>query len=102
MAAKMFAVLAATLLVGAVAVGTLGPQDLSLGEALTGLDRLRFAAVEQYVRGHLSAWLWDHPIRALLVRPPWLLPTALGVLFAGVAMTTATSQKAPNSRRRRS
>ena len=35
MAAKILAVLSAALLVGAVAVGTLGPQDMSLGEVLT-------------------------------------------------------------------
>ena len=32
MAAKILAVLSAALLVGSVAIGTLGPQDMSLGE----------------------------------------------------------------------
>ncbi len=102
MAAKILAVLSAALLVGSVAVGTLGPQDMSLGEVLTGLDHLRFEAVETYFRTNISAWIWEHPVKSLLVRPPWLLPAVIGVLLAGVAMTTATSQKAPNSRRRRS
>ena len=102
MVAKILAVLSAVLLVGAIAVATLGPQDLSLGEALNTVDHLRFAAVEGFVRSHLSAWFWEHPVTSLLVRPPWLLPAALGVLLAGAAMTTASSQKAPNSRRRRS
>ena len=102
MVAKILAVLAATLLVGAVAVGTLGPQDMSLGEALNTVDHIRFAAVETYVRTHVSAWLWEHPLASLLVRPPWLVPAAMGVLLAGAAMTLATTQKAPNSRRRRS
>ena len=102
MVAKILAVLAATLLVGAVAVATLGPQDISLGEALNAIDHIRFAAVEAYIRAHVSAWLWEHPVTSLLVRPPWLLPAAIGVLLAGAAMTMATSQKAPNSRRRRS
>ena len=102
MAAKILAVLSAALLVGAVALGTLGPQEMNLGETLTALDHIHYAAVEDYVRTHISAWLWEHPVRSLLVRPPWLLPAAVGVLLAGAAMTTATSQKAPNSRRRRS
>ncbi len=102
MLAKIFAVLSATLLVGAVAVGTLGPQDISLGEALSAIDHFRYEAVESFVRSHLSAWLWEHPVTSLLVRPPWLLPAALGVLLGGAAMTMANSQKAPNSRRRRS
>ena len=100
--AKILAVLAAALLVGSIALATLGPQEMSLGEVLNALDHLRFAAVEAYVRTHISAWVWDHPVRSLLVRPPWLLPATVGVLLAGAAMTTATSQKAPNSRRRRS
>ncbi len=102
MAAKILAVLSATLLVGAVAIGTLGPQEMTLGDALTALDHLRFAAVEAYFRTNISSWVWEHPVQSLLVRPPWLLPAAIGVLLGGVAMTTATSHKAPNSRRRRS
>ena len=100
--AKILAVLAATLLVGSVALATLGPQDMSLVEALNMLDHLRFSTVEAYFRGHVSAWFWDHPLHALLVRPAWLVPAAAGVLLAGAAMSTATAQKAPNSRRRRS
>ncbi len=102
MLAKILAVMAATLLVGSIAVATLGPQDITLGEALNAFDHLHFASVEAYVRTHVSAWLWERPVTSLLVRPPWLLPAAIGVLLAGAAMTTATSQKAPNSRRRRS
>jgi hypothetical protein len=102
MLAKVFAVVAAIMLVGAVAAGTLGPPDTSLGEALTSLDHLRVAAVEAYIRIHLSAWFWDHPVRALMGRPVWLVPACVGVLFAGGAMTAASLQKAPTSRRRRS
>ena len=102
MVAKVLAVLSAALLVGAVALATLGPQEMSLGDALNALDHLRFAAIEGYVRTHLSTWFWEHPVTALLVRPPWLPPAVAGLLLAGAAMTAASSQKAPNSRRRRS
>ncbi|WP_158742696.1 hypothetical protein [Acidisphaera sp. L21] len=99
---KILAVLSATMLVIAVAVATLGPQEMSLAEALTALDNMRYTAVEAYFRLHISAWIWEHPVRALLVRPPWLVPAAAGVLLGGAAMTMASTQKAPNSRRRRS
>ena len=102
MLARILAVVAAVMLVGAVAAGTLGRPDLSLGEALASLDHLKLAAVQAYVHAHWSAWLWDRPIRALLDRPVWLLPVAAGLLFAGGAMTAASMHKAPNSRRRRS
>ncbi len=102
MLAKVLAVIAAVMFVGAVAAGTLGPPDMSLGEALASLDHLRVTAVEAYVRIHLSAWLWDHPVRAVMERPVWLLPACAGLLFAGGSMTAASLQKAPTSRRRRS
>jgi hypothetical protein len=101
MLSKVFAVIAAMLLVGAVAAGTLAPPDMSLGEALTSLDNLRITAVEAYVRAHISAWLWDYPVRAFMERPVWLLPAAAGLLFAGGSMTAASMQKAPTSSRRR-
>jgi hypothetical protein len=102
MLAKTLAVLSALLLVGSVALGTLGPQDMSLGEALTAADHVRVLAVETWVRGHLSAWVWEHPTIAVLARPIWMVPAAIGLLLAGAAMTAATSRKAPTSRRRRS
>ena len=102
MVAKILAVIAAVMLVGAVAAGTLGPPDMSLGEALASLDHLRVTAMEAYIRTHLSAWFWDHPVRAVMDRPVWLLPACAGLLFAGGAMTAASLQKAPASRRRRS
>ena len=102
MLAKILAVLSAALLVGAVALGTLGPPDFSLGDALSAADHVRMAAVEAWVRARVSSWVWSHPVAALLARPLWLAPAAVGLLLAGGAMTAATSQKAPNSRRRRS
>ncbi len=102
MVAKVLAVLAAILLVGAVAVATLGPPDITLGEALAMIDRVRLAATEHYVRTHLSVWFWEHPLTALSVRPLWLIPAALGLIFAGAATTVATMPNATTTRRRRS
>ncbi len=102
MIAKTLAVLAAMLLVAAVALGTLMPADLSLGEALDAVARLQLSATEAFVRAHVSAWLWDRPLRALLVRPTWMLPAAAGLISAGAAMTAASRQKAAPSRRRQS
>ncbi len=100
--AKTLAVLAAMLLVGAVAIGTLGPEDMTLGEGLAALDQFRLAAAERFVRAHMSAWLWEHPLKAVLARPLWLLPAAFGLILAGGSATAATTERAPNSRRRRS
>lgn len=100
--AKIFAVSAAVLLVCAVAVGTLGPDNMSLGEGIASLDKISLADVERYVRDHFSAWLWDHPVKALLGRPLWLIPASISLICAGAAATAATNRGALNSRRRRS
>ncbi len=100
--AKTFAVLAAVFLVGAVAIAALGPDDLSLGDGLAAIDQFRLAALERFVRTHLSGWIWDHPVKGLLMRPIWLLPAAFGLIFAGASATAVTSSNALNSRRRRS
>jgi hypothetical protein len=102
MLAKVLAVIAAVFLVGSVAVGMLGPQDLTLGQALMMIDKFRMASMETFVRVHLSDWMWDKPAMALLVRPIWMLPAAIGLIVAGGAMTAASTGKPTPSRRRRS
>jgi hypothetical protein len=100
--AKVLAVLAAILLVGAVALATLGPPDMTFGEGLAALDHVRLQAVEHYFRTHLSVWVWEHPLAALFARPLWLMPAALGLVCAGAAATAATMPNATTTRRRRS
>ncbi len=99
---RVLAILSAILLVGAVAVATLGPQDMTLGQGLFAMDHARLLAAETFTRTHLSPWLWDHPIMAMIARPVWLIPAALGLICAGGAMTAASGGNAAASRRRRS
>ncbi len=100
--AKVLAVLAAALLVGSVAIGTLAPQDMTLGDAWILMDNSHMHVVEAFVRAHLSPWVWERPVTALLARPVWFLPAGTGLILAGAAMTAASRHKAAPSRRRRS
>ncbi len=100
--ARVLAILSAVLLVGAVAIATLGPQDMTLGQGLFAMDHVGLLAAETFTRTHLSAWLWDHPVMAMIARPMWLVPAALGLICAGGAMTAASGGSAAASRRRRS
>ena len=102
MIAKILAVLAAMLLVAAVALGTLMPMDVSLGEVLEAMAKAQLTASEAFVRAHMSDWLWDKPLTALLVRPLWLVPAAVGLVCAGGAMTAASRRNSAPSRRRQS
>lgn len=102
MASRILAVLAAICLVGAFALGTLLPPDLSLMELLAMLDHPTLVAIQNAVRAHMSDWTWTQIAVPLLARPCWLLPTELGLVFGGLAVTLVRRQGAPRSRRRRS
>ena len=98
---KMFAIAAAVFLVGAFALATLAPINLSLGQLLSRLDRDILGFLENTMRAARLPWLWDHAIIPMLVRPAWLLPTGLGLICVGGA-ATAGSNAATRGQRRRS
>ena len=97
-----FAILAAALLVGAFALGTILPADLPLRDALLQWDRSLPGWLQAMATSHLPAWFWDGLLLPLLLRPVWLLPAGLGVVCAGAAVTCGSGGGAQRSRRRRS
>jgi hypothetical protein len=84
---RIFAVLAAALLVGAVALGTLAPADMSLSEALTVASPALLDQIRHALSSRAGAFLWAYILNPVLVRPLWLLPTSLGLLCVGAAAT---------------
>ena len=99
MAARILAVLASALLVGAVALAVLAPRGMTLGQALLlfdqgALDRLRAVLAS-------PVWLWPRVFTPLLVRPAWLLPAEIGIVFGGAALTLSWL-RLPDKRHRRS
>jgi hypothetical protein len=99
---RVLAVVAAMLLVGAVAVATLAPPEMTLGQGWAAMDHAGLRAAENFVKAHMSEWLWAHPVTALISRPIWLIPAALGLICAGGATTAASRGNATASRRKRS
>jgi hypothetical protein len=99
---RVFAVISAFCLVVAFAIGSLFPPGLSLGEMISMVDHAMLVALQNFVRVHVSEWLWTSIAVPILLRPAWLTPTALGLVAAGVAVSLGTRQGAPRSRRRRS
>ncbi len=91
------AVLAAAFLVSAVGIALIGPPNLPLGAGLYMLDRRVLYAVQR----HLADWLWEGAAMPLLVRPAWLLPAALGIVCAGIALTVASAGRPQRLPRRR-
>jgi hypothetical protein len=95
MAARIFAVLAALLLVASVAIGTLTPPGLTLGQGMVMLDR----GGPTWLREHSAAWLWNFVEVPFMIRPLWLIPACLGLICAGMAMTLNLGSASPRRRR---
>lgn len=99
---RFLAVLAAANMVAAFALATLLPPMLPLAQLISMADGNLLTATHAFVSLHLSAWVWMHLLLPVLLRPCWLLPTCLGIVLAGGAMTLASRKGVPRSHRRRS
>jgi hypothetical protein len=95
MAARVFAVFAALLLVASIAIGTLMPPGLTLGRALALMD----PGNPGWLRDHSVPWLWNWIEVPFMVRPLWLIPAFLGLICAGMATTLNIGDASPRRRR---
>lgn len=97
MATRIFAVLAAVFLVGAVGIAALTPSQWSLG---IGLVQMNPAATD-WIHDHSPSWAWTYTVLPFLQRPLWLLPACVGLVCSGLAASFNLG-KSTNTRRRRS
>ena len=99
---RILAVLAAVCLVGSAALATLGPPDLPLDQMLllSGGGSGVMHMLEEWTRQHLAVWVWNDIEVPLLARPAWLIPAAIGIVFAGLAVTLTPPRSTPRHRRR--
>ncbi|HUN39373.1 MAG TPA: hypothetical protein VMU81_03710 [Acetobacteraceae bacterium] len=97
---RIFAVLSAILLVGAVAAATLGPPSVPLGQVLLMVDHDLTETLRTAIEQHLAAWLWLDVAQPLLVRPAWLVPASLGLICAGAAFSVSARKAAGRTHRR--
>ena len=58
-AQRILAVLSAFLLVGSVALATVGPPMVSLGQALYLMDEGLVERLHLFIAGHLTDWTWS-------------------------------------------
>jgi hypothetical protein len=96
-AQRTLAVLAAAMLIGAFALGTLGPPGVPLGHVLFTLD----TPVMDWLQEHAPSWAWRNLVTPLLLRPAWLLPAVMGIVFAGASLTLASRPQTHRSRHQR-
>jgi hypothetical protein len=101
-ASRALAVLAAASFVGAFALATLLPPLTTLAQLVARDDPRVITDIHEFLLAHAGAWFWNDIALALLSRPCWMLPVAVGVLCAGGATTLASRASVPRSHRRRS
>jgi hypothetical protein len=99
--ARIFYVLAAVFLVGAVALASMLPPDMSLHEALHTIDSERADSMQHAMVNALGGRFWDSVFVPLLMRPVWLGPLFLGLICVGGAVS-AGFHATPRANRRRS
>jgi hypothetical protein len=86
-AARILSVLAAIFLVTAFAVASIWPPDMLL-KSLIDLATPDFVPqMQQFISANLPPWAWTDVTWPLLQRPAWLLPTAIGLVFFGGAIS---------------
>ncbi len=98
---RIFAVLAAVLLVGSVALAALLPPDISLYGALHRVHPVSPDHLQQVVMGRFGHFVWNVVALPLLNRPVWLVPVSLGLICVGGAIT-AMNPTVPRTKQRRS
>lgn len=92
LAARLFTVLAAVMGVASVALAALLSVDYALADALV---MARPDAI-QWLQDHTTPWFWNNVQAPLLVRPSWIIPAMLGLLFGGAATSVSLRNAAPS------
>ncbi len=102
MTARVLAVLAAALFVLAFTLGTVMPPLTTGRDLLADMDHASLVALNQWGTASAPPWLWTRVIVPVLLRPAWLVPTALGLVAMGLAVTIGSRKGVARSHRRRS
>lgn len=100
--ARILAVISAMFMVLAFALATMLPPDMPLGQAISVYNHGWLVAFQDAIYNGVSHWAWVNLAVPLLLRPVWMLPVALGLVTAGVAVTLSNWRGSTSSHRRRS
>jgi hypothetical protein len=90
-------VLASLCVVGAFALAVLYPPMMRLDRFIAMMDHGLLLRMQDWVRDAWGDWVWQRVFVAVLVRPAWLVPLCLAVVFAGLAVTASTTRRVPGS-----
>ena len=79
------------------ALMVLGPDGLTLADAISVVDVMAVFRAQEYAMHHLPHYMWDEWAMAWLLRPAWLVPVIVGVICGGAAAVLVPPQ--PEKRR---
>ena len=96
-AERALALLASVCFVASFAVAALLPPLLPLSAVIFQINDTFLPNLQLFVRTRISEWVWRSLFLPLLGRPGWLLPLALGLVFAGLALSAASRSRVPRS-----
>lgn len=99
-AQRILAVLSAILLVASVAIATVGPPGVPLGQMLYLMDHGLMDRLHGFVAGHMTEWVWSELAVPLLLRPAWLVPVSIGLICAGMAVSLSNRKPARHTHHR--
>lgn len=94
--------LSAASLVGAFTLAMVLTPFESLAELLADWDHPWLVWFANASEADLPGWLWRDVMVPVLQRPAWLLPTGLGLVLLGFAVTLGSRKSVAQSHRRRS
>lgn len=99
---RIMAVLSAICFVAAFSAATIMPPTTSLAELIADLDHPSLIWLKGFSETHMPSWAWQDMEIPMLLRPAWLLPTGLGMVFFGFAVTLGSRKRVVGSHHRRS
>jgi len=82
----MMWILSVTMLALGVAGASLVAPNASLGEVLYRLSPGLLSTAQDEVQRYLALWVWDDVVLSVLMRPAWVVPVILAILFAALAV----------------
>jgi len=82
---RIFASLAAVFLVGAAILAVTGQQGLTLADAVSVVNVMAVFRLQEFAMRHWPGWVWGDFAMPWLMRPAWLVPASLGIIFAGLS-----------------
>jgi hypothetical protein len=95
-ASRILAALAALFLVTAVAIASLTPLGMTLGQGLMLMDGGWLA----WMQKHSIPWAWTWVELPFLLRPLWLIPATIGLICVGAAASLSFGKASPSRRKR--